>query len=83
MEMILEGSNSAEASPPSGGGTGSHRLSLRDGSGGLVVNFFDGFLNFNISPFIFCFVRNRFYQGDQNMYVFDIIISHICYIYCR
>jgi hypothetical protein len=43
MERILEGSNSAEASPPSGGGIGLHLLSLRDGSGGLVVNFFDDF----------------------------------------
>lgn len=40
MEMILEGSNSAEASPPWGGGAGSHLLSLRDGGGGLAVNFF-------------------------------------------
>ena len=39
MEMILEGSNSAEASPPSGGGTGSHLLPIRDGGGGLVVDF--------------------------------------------
>ena len=48
MEMILEGSNSAEASPPSGGGIGSHLLSLRDGGGGLVVNFFDLFFHLRL-----------------------------------
>ena len=46
MEMILEGSNSAEASPPSGGGIGAHLLSVRDGRGGLVVDFFHIFSYF-------------------------------------
>lgn len=40
MRLILEGSNSAEALSPSGGGTGSHLLSLWDGGDGLVVDFF-------------------------------------------
>lgn len=40
MRMILEGSNSAEALSPSGGGIGSHLLSLWDGRDGLVFDFF-------------------------------------------
>lgn len=39
MRLILEGSNSAEALSPSGGGIGSHLLSLWDGGDGLVFNF--------------------------------------------
>ena len=44
MRMILEGSNSAEAFSPLDGGIGLHLLSLCDGWGGLVVNFFFGLL---------------------------------------
>lgn len=40
MRLILEGSNSAEVLSPSGGGIGSHLLSLWHGRDGLVIDFF-------------------------------------------
>lgn len=44
MEMMLEGSNSAEASPPRGGGTGSHLGGLMGIEGWIVDQLFVDFI---------------------------------------